>query len=213
MHVLIAASPVRFNPSPGAVWVSGEPVYQSAAIYGESGYPAVQARFLFARQPRKAFAREPAGRAPGAMARLSRAIFWTKFSGWTMAEAAGVKENVKRVFYVRFLNHPIYLDLIAQRPEIRLDKLENDSPDTLIEPDHRRGARLPGELGARRTADAVSRHQGPDRARAEPADRLHRRRRLRHRQRQGLHRRRRAGGQPDRRQRRRGRRARARRWC
>ena len=54
-----------------------------------------------------------------------------------MAEAAGVKENVKRVFYVRFLNHPIYLDLIAQRPEIRLDKLENDSPDALVEPDHR----------------------------------------------------------------------------
>ena len=40
-----------------------------------------------------------------------------------------IKENVKRVFYVRFLNHQIYLDLIAQRPEIRLDKLENDSPD------------------------------------------------------------------------------------
>ena len=43
--------------------------------------------------------------------------------------AEGVKENVKRVFYVRFVNHPIYLDLIAQRPEIRLDKLENDSPE------------------------------------------------------------------------------------
>ena len=51
-----------------------------------------------------------------------------------MAGSAGVKENVKRVFYVRFLNHPIYLDLIAQRPEIRLDKLENDSPDTVTVP-------------------------------------------------------------------------------
>jgi D-3-phosphoglycerate dehydrogenase / 2-oxoglutarate reductase len=51
-----------------------------------------------------------------------------------MAEAAGVKENVKRVFYVRFVNHQIYLDLIAQRPEIRLDKLENDSPDTAVAP-------------------------------------------------------------------------------
>ena len=47
-------------------------------------------------------------------------------------------------------------------------------------------------------------------ARAEPPDRVDRRRRLRHRQRQGLHRRRRAGRQPDRRQRRRGRGARAR---
>jgi D-3-phosphoglycerate dehydrogenase len=51
-----------------------------------------------------------------------------------MAEIAGVKENVKRVFYVRFLNHPIYLDLIAQRPEIRLDKLENDSPEAVTAP-------------------------------------------------------------------------------
>jgi D-3-phosphoglycerate dehydrogenase len=51
-----------------------------------------------------------------------------------MAEAAGVKENVKRVFYVRFVNHPIYFDLIGQRPEIRLDKLENDSSDSAITP-------------------------------------------------------------------------------
>jgi len=51
-----------------------------------------------------------------------------------MAEVAGVKENVKRVFYVRFVNHPIYLDLIAQRPEIRLDKLENDSPEVMTAP-------------------------------------------------------------------------------
>jgi D-3-phosphoglycerate dehydrogenase len=40
-----------------------------------------------------------------------------------------VKENVKRVFHVRFLNHPCYADIIAQRPEIRLDKLENDTPE------------------------------------------------------------------------------------
>ena len=40
-----------------------------------------------------------------------------------------VKENVKRVFHVRILNHPCYADIIAQRPEIRLDKLENDTPE------------------------------------------------------------------------------------
>jgi D-3-phosphoglycerate dehydrogenase / 2-oxoglutarate reductase len=51
-----------------------------------------------------------------------------------MADAVPVKENVKRVFYVRSVNHPIYLELIAQRPEIRLDKLENDSPDSAIHP-------------------------------------------------------------------------------
>ena len=51
-----------------------------------------------------------------------------------MADVSTAKENVKRVFYVRFLNHPIYLDLIATRPEIRLDKLENDSPDAVASP-------------------------------------------------------------------------------
>ena len=51
-----------------------------------------------------------------------------------MADVSTLKENVKRVFYVRFLNHPIYLDLIAKRPEIRLDKLENDTPDTAANP-------------------------------------------------------------------------------
>ena len=50
------------------------------------------------------------------------------------ADVSTVKENVKRVFYVRFLNHPIYLDLIATRPEIRLDKLENDTPDAAAVP-------------------------------------------------------------------------------
>ena len=44
-----------------------------------------------------------------------------------------MKENVKRVFYVRQVNHP-FLDIIARRPEIRLDKLENESPDEAIAP-------------------------------------------------------------------------------
>ena len=45
-----------------------------------------------------------------------------------------MKENVKRVFYVRYLAHPCYLDIIAQRPEIRLDKLENESSDEIAQP-------------------------------------------------------------------------------
>jgi D-3-phosphoglycerate dehydrogenase / 2-oxoglutarate reductase len=40
-----------------------------------------------------------------------------------------MKENVKRVFYVRRVAHPCFVDIIAQRPEIRLDKLENETPD------------------------------------------------------------------------------------
>jgi D-3-phosphoglycerate dehydrogenase len=45
-----------------------------------------------------------------------------------------MKENVKRVFYVRQLAHPCYLDLIAQRPEIRLDRLEHDSAEEVAQP-------------------------------------------------------------------------------
>ena len=45
-----------------------------------------------------------------------------------------MKDNVKRVFYVRQVAHPCYLDIIATRPEIRLDKLENDSTDAVAEP-------------------------------------------------------------------------------
>src|SRR5262245_57444033 len=45
-----------------------------------------------------------------------------------------MKENVKRVFYVRNLAHPCYLDIIAQRPEIRLDKLENETAEKIARP-------------------------------------------------------------------------------
>jgi len=45
-----------------------------------------------------------------------------------------MKDNVKRVFYVRRVAHQCYLDIIAQRPEIRLDKLENDDADTAVHP-------------------------------------------------------------------------------
>jgi D-3-phosphoglycerate dehydrogenase len=45
-----------------------------------------------------------------------------------------MKDNVKRVFYVRQLAHPCYLEIIAQRPEIRIDKLENDTPDNAAQP-------------------------------------------------------------------------------
>jgi D-3-phosphoglycerate dehydrogenase len=45
-----------------------------------------------------------------------------------------MKENVKRVFYVRYLAHPCYLEIMARRPEIRVDKLENDTPASVAEP-------------------------------------------------------------------------------
>jgi D-3-phosphoglycerate dehydrogenase len=54
--------------------------------------------------------------------------------GERMVEVSTVKENVKRVFYVRFVNNPIYLEIMGQRPEIRVDKLENDSTDAVAGP-------------------------------------------------------------------------------
>ncbi len=45
-----------------------------------------------------------------------------------------MRENVKRVFYVRQLAHPCYVDLLAQRPEIRLDRLEPDTPEEVAGP-------------------------------------------------------------------------------
>src|SRR5258708_37165284 len=51
-----------------------------------------------------------------------------------MAGVSSAKENVKRAFYVRSLNHPNYLEIMATRPEIRLDKLERDSSEALVSP-------------------------------------------------------------------------------
>lgn len=41
-----------------------------------------------------------------------------------------MNENVKRLFHVRALMHPVYAEIIATRPEIRFDKLQNESPDS-----------------------------------------------------------------------------------
>jgi D-3-phosphoglycerate dehydrogenase len=51
-----------------------------------------------------------------------------------MSEVSSVKENVKRMFYVRYLNHPCYLEIIGRRPEIRIDKLETNSTDAVVDP-------------------------------------------------------------------------------
>jgi D-3-phosphoglycerate dehydrogenase len=45
-----------------------------------------------------------------------------------------MKENVKRVFYVGYVAHSCYLDIIAERPEIRLDRLETDTADEVASP-------------------------------------------------------------------------------
>jgi D-3-phosphoglycerate dehydrogenase / 2-oxoglutarate reductase len=42
--------------------------------------------------------------------------------------------NTKRVFYVKYLAHNSYLDVLATRPDVRVDRLENDSDDALAVP-------------------------------------------------------------------------------
>ena len=42
--------------------------------------------------------------------------------------------NSKRVFFVKYLAHDGYADILATRPDVRLDKLENDSPDDAVTP-------------------------------------------------------------------------------
>src|SRR5256714_11318039 len=42
--------------------------------------------------------------------------------------------NNKRVFYVKYLANEIYVDILKARPDVRLDRLENESPDTVAAP-------------------------------------------------------------------------------
>ena len=44
------------------------------------------------------------------------------------------KQNVKRAFYVRYVAHPCYLDIIAARPEIRLDRIEHETAPDVADP-------------------------------------------------------------------------------
>jgi D-3-phosphoglycerate dehydrogenase len=42
--------------------------------------------------------------------------------------------NSKRVFYVKYLPNEIYVDIMRARPDVRLDRLENESPDEVSAP-------------------------------------------------------------------------------
>src|SRR3954466_8081793 len=42
--------------------------------------------------------------------------------------------NNKRVFYVKYLANEIYVDILKARADVRLDRLENDSPDAVAAP-------------------------------------------------------------------------------
>ena len=118
-----------------------------------------------------------------------------------------VSVNTKRVFYVKYLADPVFAETLAQRPDVRLDRLENDAPEEVAAPVL--AAAHVYQVGSARDeiARAVSRGCVADRAGARPPDRVDQRGRLRHRRREVLHRCRGAGAQPGRRQSRGGRRA------
>jgi D-3-phosphoglycerate dehydrogenase / 2-oxoglutarate reductase len=42
--------------------------------------------------------------------------------------------NNKRVFYVKYLAHEIYADILRARPDVRLDRLENESTEEIAAP-------------------------------------------------------------------------------
>jgi len=42
--------------------------------------------------------------------------------------------NTKRVFYVKYLADPVYAEIMGRRGDVRLDRLENESPDEVAGP-------------------------------------------------------------------------------
>src|SRR5260370_20347203 len=48
--------------------------------------------------------------------------------------ASTMSVNNKRVFYVKYLPHEIYVDILRGRPDVRLDRLENESADSVGAP-------------------------------------------------------------------------------
>jgi D-3-phosphoglycerate dehydrogenase / 2-oxoglutarate reductase len=61
-------------------------------------------------------------------------------SGFRLARAAATRRkllmtgNTKRIFYVKYLAHPIFAERLNARPDVRLDRLENESPAEMAAP-------------------------------------------------------------------------------
>jgi D-3-phosphoglycerate dehydrogenase / 2-oxoglutarate reductase len=52
----------------------------------------------------------------------------------TTGKPESVSANTKRVFYVKYLADPVYAEILGRRGDVRLDRLENDSPDDAAAP-------------------------------------------------------------------------------
>jgi D-3-phosphoglycerate dehydrogenase len=74
--------------------------------------------------------------------------------------------NNKRVFYVKYLAHPIYTEIMQARPDVRLDRLENESPDEVAAPIV--AAAHAYQIGAARDELAGHFHVGRDLLRRAP---------------------------------------------
>ncbi|WP_315831561.1 hydroxyacid dehydrogenase [Bradyrhizobium prioriisuperbiae] len=72
----------------------------------------------------------------------------------------------KRVFYVKYLAHPIYTEILQARPDVRLDRLENDSAEEIAAPIL--AAAHAYQIGAARDELAPVFHAGHDLLRRTP---------------------------------------------
>ncbi len=67
--------------------------------------------------------------------------------------------NEKRVFYVKHLAHRSYQDVLAARPEVRLDRIDNTTPAESVEPVLQAAHAF--QIGAARDELAAMYHVGP----------------------------------------------------
>src|SRR5262249_40376749 len=63
--------------------------------------------------------------------RKAAPVLRASFSG---AGSLSMPVNTKRVFYVKYLAHPIYIGVLRARGDVRLDRIENESPEEFYAP-------------------------------------------------------------------------------
>src|ERR1700756_168238 len=81
-------------------------------------------------------------------------------------ESGAMAVNNKRVFYVKYLAHQVYADMLKARPDVRLDRLENESPEEIFAPVLREAHAY--QVGAARDELALHFHVDADLLRRSP---------------------------------------------